>query len=46
MADYKKEELNKFVESLTSEDFSKIQKFYNTMPRLQHEVRGKSQKLK
>ena len=36
--DYKKEELNKFIESLTSEDFGKIQQFYNTMPRLQHEV--------
>ena len=41
-----KEELNKFVESLTSEDFGKIQKFYNTMPRLQHEVEVENPKTK
>ena len=45
-SDYKKEELNKFVESLTSEDFGKIQKFYNTMPRLQHEVEVENPKTK
>mgnify|MGYP005993031741 FL=1 len=36
--DYSKEEMNKFIESLSSEQFAKIQKFFNTMPRLQHEV--------
>ena len=36
--DYSKEEMNQFIESLSSEQFAKIQKFFNTMPRLQHEV--------
>ena len=36
--DYSKEELDKFIESLDSKTFVKIQKFYETMPKLTHEV--------
>ena len=36
--DYSNEDMNQFIESLTSDQFAKIQKFFNTMPRLQHEV--------
>lgn len=32
------EELTKFVENLTSEQFAKIQEFFETMPKLRHEV--------
>jgi len=35
-SDYSKEELDKFVESLDSKTFQKIQKFYETMPKLLH----------
>ena len=36
--DYKKEELNEFIESLSSQDFAKIQQFFTSMPALKHEV--------
>lgn len=36
--DYSKEEMQAFIESLTSDHFAKIQKFFNTMPRLAHEI--------
>jgi len=36
--DYSKEDMNKFIESLTSDHFAKIQTFFNTMPRLAHEI--------
>ena len=35
---YSKEDLDKFVESLDSKTFVKIQKFYETMPKLTHEI--------
>ena len=38
--------MNKFIESLTSEDFAKIQKFFNTMPRLNMKLRLKTLKQK
>ena len=44
--DYSKEEMNKFIESLSSDQFAKIQKFFNTMPRLQHEVEVENPKTK
>ena len=44
--DYSKEEMKKFIESLTSEHFAKIQKFFNTMPRLQHELEIENPKTK
>lgn len=34
----KKTELVQFIEGLTSEQFSRVQKFFETMPRLKHEV--------
>ena len=37
-SDYSKEELNKFVEQLDSTAFSKMQKFFASMPRLKHDV--------
>ena len=45
-SDYSKEEMKKFIESLTSEHFAKIQKFFNTMPRLQHELEIENPKTK
>ena len=45
-SDYSKEEMKNFIESMTSDHFAKIQKFYNTMPRLQHEVELENPKTK
>ena len=36
--DFTNEELGDFLESLTSEQFSSIQNFFETMPRLSHTV--------
>ena len=36
--DYKKEELNEFIESLSTQDFGKIQQFFTSMPALKHEI--------
>jgi hypothetical protein len=36
--DYSQQELDKFVESLDSKTFNSIQKFYETMPKLTHEI--------
>tara|TARA_Y100001937_G_scaffold122583_1_gene184017 strand:+ start:665 stop:1366 length:702 start_codon:yes stop_codon:yes gene_type:complete len=36
--DLSKKELNEFVENMTQEQFSKIQAFFNTMPKLSHTV--------
>ena len=44
--DYSKEEMKNFIESLTSEHFNKIQQFFNTMPRLQHELEIENPKTK
>ena len=44
--DYTKEEMKKFIESLTSEHFQKIQQFFNTMPRLEHELEIENPKTK
>ena len=45
-SDYTKKEMNEFLESLSSEIFQKIQKFFTTMPRLQHEVEVENPKTK
>ena len=45
-SDYSKSEMNSFIESLTSDQFAKIQKFFNSMPRLQHEVEVENPKTK
>lgn len=44
--DYSKEELDKFVESMPSVAFKKIQKFYETMPQLRHEIEVENPKTK
>jgi len=44
--DYTKEELNKFIESLSTKAFGDIQNFYNTMPKLIHEVEIENPKTK
>ena len=44
--DYSKEEMKKFIESLTSDHFAKIQQLFNTMPRLQHELEVENPKTK
>ena len=45
-SDYKKDELDKFIESLDSKTFLKVQDFYNTMPKLIHEVEVENPKTK
>ena len=37
-ADFNKKELKTFLESLTSEQFKKVQNFFETMPRLRHTI--------
>ena len=44
--DYSKEELDKFVESMPSVAFKNIQKFYETMPQLRHEIEVENPKTK
>lgn len=44
--DYSQQELDKFVESLDSKTFNKIQKFYETMPKLTHEIEVENPKTK
>ena len=45
-SDYTKKEMNEFLESLTSDHFQKIQKFFSSMPRLEHEVELTNPKTK
>ena len=45
-SDYTKKELHEFLESLSSDVFVKIQQFFTTMPRLQHEVEVENPKTK
>ena len=44
--DYTREELDKFVESLDSKSFKSIQRFYETMPKLRHELEVENPKTK
>jgi len=44
--DYSQKELNAFVETLTSENFNKIQTFFTTMPKLKHEIEVTNPKTK
>jgi hypothetical protein len=37
-ADFSKKDLKTFLESLTSQQFLKVQKFFETMPRLRHKI--------
>ena len=45
-SDYTKEEINKFIESLSAKAFSEIQNFYTTMPKLTHEIEVENPKTK
>ena len=45
-SDYTKEELQEFIESLTSQTFTKVQNFFQTMPRLAHTVEIENPKTK
>lgn len=45
-ADFTDKELDEFIESLTSKQFQDIQSFFETMPRLRHEVKFKNPKTK
>jgi hypothetical protein len=39
--DFTEKEIEEFMESLTQEQFIKVQNFYNTMPKLSHEITWK-----
>lgn len=45
-ADSTKEERTNFVESLTTEQYQKVQNFFNTMPKLKHTFKVKNPKTK
>ncbi len=45
-SDFTDKDLDTFIESLTSEHFQKLQVFFETMPRLKHEVKFKNPKTK
>ena len=45
-SDYNKGELEKFIESMPSKAFKDIQKFYETMPQLRHEIEVENPKTK
>ena len=45
-SDYSKEELDKFLESLDRKSFDKLNKFFETMPQLRHEIEIENPKTK
>jgi hypothetical protein len=45
-SDYTKDEMMKFIESLDSKTFKKLQEFYDTMPKLMHEIEVENPKTK
>ena len=45
-ADFTENELDEFIESLSSDHFKQIQNFFETMPKLRHEVKFKNPKTK
>ena len=45
-ADFNDKELGEFLDSLTSEQFQNVQSFFETMPKLKHEVKFKNPKTK
>ena len=45
-ADYSKEDLDKFIESLDSKAFQNINKFFDSMPKLKQEVELENPKTK
>ena len=44
--DQTKKELSEFVESMNTEQFMKVQKFFDTMPRLKHKIKIKNPNTK
>ena len=44
--DQTQKELNEFIEQLNTSQFKQVQKFFDTMPKLKHEVRLKNPKTK
>ena len=44
--DQTKKELSEFIESLQTKHFQKLQKFFNTMPKLKHTIKIKNPKTK
>ena len=44
--DQTKKELNDFIESMNTSQFKKLQKFFDTMPKLKHEITVKNPKTK
>ena len=44
--DYSKDELNKFIESLDRKSFDNLNKFFETMPQLRHEIEVENPKTK
>ena len=44
--DYTKEELNKFIENLDRKAFDRLNKFFETMPQLRHEIEVENPKTK
>ena len=44
--DQTKKELSEFIESMNTEQFKKVQKFFDTMPKLKHKVKIKNPKTK
>ena len=45
-ADFTEKDINEFLDSLTTGNFELIQEFFETMPRLRHEVKFKNPKTK
>ena len=46
LVDFSETDLDEFIESLSSEHFKQIQNFFETMPRLRHEVKFKNPNTK
>ena len=44
--DQAKQELTEFIESMNTTQFKKVQKFFDTMPKLKHEIKVKNPKTK
>ena len=44
--DQTKKELTEFIEQLTTQQFKELQKFFDTMPKLKHEIKVKNPKTK
>ena len=44
--DQTKKELSEFIEQMNTSQFKQVQKFFDTMPRLKHEIKVKNPKTK